>query len=135
MRLIRAFCCRKKHRIVSTAVLLWIFSVMFAKRSIAFDATHRCLHRFRRAYEPKTFYRFRYLMKCTSYDFKIFGTFRTEKTIDTVEPEAINYSDILCNDDLSVRAMSSFGGIKYINTDVDSRFRVLFVLGGPGELY
>jgi hypothetical protein len=46
--------------------------------------------------------------------------------------EATNMAISICGDDLSVKACSSFGGIRYYNTDIDNRFRVLFVLGGPG---
>jgi hypothetical protein len=44
------------------------------------------------------------------------------------------YSATLCGDPLSVKAQSNFGGLSYYNTAIDQRFRVLFVLGGPGEL-
>jgi hypothetical protein len=45
---------------------------------------------------------------------------------------ATELAKTLCCDDLSSRASSTFAGIKYYNTDIDGRFRVLFVLGGPG---
>jgi hypothetical protein len=44
------------------------------------------------------------------------------------------YSATLCGDPLSIKAQSNFGGLVYYNTAIDQRFRVLFVLGGPGEL-
>ena len=51
----------------------------------------------------------------------------------SAEAEATEYAASLCGDDLSVKAASNFGGLKYFNTDIDGRFRVLFVLGGPGK--
>ena len=53
--------------------------------------------------------------------------------IDDIVTEATNMANSICGDDLSVKACSNFGRIKYYNTDIDSRFRVLFVLGGPGK--
>ena len=47
--------------------------------------------------------------------------------------EARNMAMSICGDDLSFRACSIFGGLKYFNTVIDNRFRVLFVLGGPGK--
>lgn len=55
------------------------------------------------------------------------------KDSDDVVIEATNMAMSICGDDLSVRASSTFGGLKYYNTDIDNRFRVLFVLGGPGN--
>jgi hypothetical protein len=74
-------------------------------------------------------------MKYAPYHISTRRTFLTDKAINTAEMETINYAEALCGDDLSVRAVSSFGGIKYFNTEVDRRFRVLFVLGGPGMSY
>lgn len=55
------------------------------------------------------------------------------KDSDDIVTEATNMATSICGDDLSVRASSTFGGLKYYNTDIDNRFRVLFVLGGPGN--
>jgi hypothetical protein len=55
-----------------------------------------------------------------------------ENTPQPAAVEAMNYTTYLCGDELSSQACSTFGGIKYYNTDIDERFRVLFVLGGPG---
>ena len=55
------------------------------------------------------------------------------KNSDDSVTEATNMAMSICGDELSVRASSIFGGLKYYNTDIDNRFRVLFVLGGPGN--
>lgn len=135
MRLKQAFFRCKVHRIVSISLFLWIFTDMFGIRSSSFliDSTPRCLYRIRKAAEPKT----------STYFFSpgVFAphcpgtirTFRSEKAFNAAEMETINYAGALCGDDASTRALSTFGGIQYFNTDVDKRFRVLFVLGGPGE--
>jgi hypothetical protein len=47
--------------------------------------------------------------------------------------ETTNMAMSICGDDLSAKACSLFGGLKYYNTDIDNRFRVIFVLGGPGK--
>jgi hypothetical protein len=64
-----------------------------------------------------------------------YSTTRTclhEQSTSVSEVEATSYAATLCGDNLTSRSISTFGGIQYFNTDVDSRFRVLFVLGGPG---
>ena len=38
----------------------------------------------------------------------------------------------LCGDARTRQALRDFGGLRYFNTALDDRFRVLFVLGGPG---
>lgn len=53
-------------------------------------------------------------------------------TTTNSEAESTNYAAALCGDERSSQAASKFGGLKYFNTDIDRRFRVLFVLGGPG---
>jgi hypothetical protein len=67
---------------------------------------------------------------------KRFGT-STTRPSSTASAEAEGttalYSATLCGDPLSVKALSTFGGLTYYNTAIDQRFRVLFVLGGPGE--
>jgi hypothetical protein len=110
---------------------------VFGTSSIAFVVgwSPRCFHRIQKSADPKTFNYFYGSTRCASYRFGSMRTFRSERTVNSAEVNAINFADALCGDDLSVRAMSSFGGIQYFNTDVDNRFRILFVLGGPGELY
>ena len=58
-----------------------------------------------------------------------------KKEPDDAATEAKNMALSICGDEISARAYSTFGGLKYYNTDVDKRFRVLFVLGGPGMSY
>jgi hypothetical protein len=55
------------------------------------------------------------------------------KDSDDIVVEAKKVAMSICSDDLSIKACSIFGGLKYYNTDIDNRFRVLFVLGGPGK--
>ena len=55
-----------------------------------------------------------------------------KKEPDDPVTEAMNMALSICGDDISVNACSTFGGLKYYNTHIDNRFRVLFVLGGPG---
>ncbi len=56
-----------------------------------------------------------------------------KKDPEDMATEARNMALSICGDDLSVRACSTFGGLRYFNTDIDNRFRILFVLGGPGK--
>lgn len=124
------------HCILSTSLFTWIFTAMFGSSSmiaLVVGWSPRCLHRIRRNIEPKTLNNFCGAAKGVSHRFGTVKTFRSERAKNAEEVDTIQYANVFCADDLSVRALSSFGGIQYVNTDVDSRFRVLFVLGGPGE--
>lgn len=52
---------------------------------------------------------------------------------DDIVTETTKMAMSICGDDLTQKAYSTFGGLPYYNTDIDNRFRVLFVLGGPGK--
>jgi hypothetical protein len=52
---------------------------------------------------------------------------------DDIVTETTKMAMSICGDDLTLKAYSTFGGLPYYNTDIDKRFRVLFVLGGPGK--
>ena len=56
-----------------------------------------------------------------------------KKDPEDMATEARNMALSICGDDLSVQSCSTFGGLRYFNTDIDNRFRILFVLGGPGK--
>lgn len=54
-------------------------------------------------------------------------------TTTNADPGGATCAYSLYGDELSSNAASAFGGLKYYNTNMDDRFRVLFVLGGPGK--
>ena len=58
--------------------------------------------------------------------------YASSSTTITPEAEAQREVATLCNDAVSQQAKRSFGGIDFYDTSIDPRFRVLFVLGGPG---
>jgi UMP-CMP kinase len=59
--------------------------------------------------------------------------FSTQKASDSTDvARATQAANCLCDSDASRKAMQIFGGLQYYNTNIDKRFRSIFVLGGPG---
>lgn len=72
------------------------------------------------------------LMKQPSHSITTTSTSRYSTAMNPEYTTVLEQALSLCDDSHTIQAAANFGGLQYWNTVTDDRFRVVFVLGGPG---